>query len=87
MSDKNVTDPVLTSMSQVSLWGGDAVFSNLDLKTDVLERELNLPLRFINGHIHEMRIHVPWHKITSEPIVVTIDTMGELMLVTGRIGV
>ncbi|XP_043198832.1 vacuolar protein sorting-associated protein 13B-like [Amphibalanus amphitrite] len=65
--------------TQVSLWGGDAVFSNLDLKTDVLERELNLPLRFINGHIHEMRIHVPWHKLTSEPIVVTIDTMECVM--------
>ncbi|XP_037091170.1 vacuolar protein sorting-associated protein 13B-like [Pollicipes pollicipes] len=65
--------------TQVSLWGGDAVFSNLDLRTDVLEHELNLPLQFVNGHIHEMRIHVPWHKITSEPIVVTIDTMECVM--------
>ena len=36
---------------QVSLWGGDAVFSNLDLRLDVLEQELALPFSFVNGHI------------------------------------
>ncbi|KAB7506105.1 hypothetical protein Anas_10212 [Armadillidium nasatum] len=41
--------------SKVSLWGGDAVFNNLDLKLDVLEEELKLPFSFLNGHIHELQ--------------------------------
>ncbi|CAM1300415.1 Uncharacterised protein g2705 [Pycnogonum litorale] len=62
--------------SQLSLWGGDAVFSNLDLRLDVLEDEvLQLPLTFVSGHIHELRIHVPWTKLISESIVITINTI------------
>ncbi|XP_043268199.1 vacuolar protein sorting-associated protein 13B isoform X2 [Venturia canescens] len=61
--------------SQVSLWGGDASFQNLDLRLEVLEEQLNLPFTFVSGHIHELIIHVPWVKITSEPIVVTINTI------------
>ena len=62
---------------QVSLWGGDAVFNNLDLRLEVLEEELALPFSFVNGHIHELRIHVPWTKLTSEPIIITINTIGK----------
>ncbi|XP_015175870.1 PREDICTED: vacuolar protein sorting-associated protein 13B isoform X1 [Polistes dominula] len=61
--------------SQVSLWGGDASFQNLDLRLEVLEEQLNLPFKFVSGHIHELLIHVPWVKINSEPIVVTINTI------------
>lgn len=58
------------------MWGGDASFQNLDLRLEVLEEQLNLPFTFVSGHIHELLIHVPWVKITSEPIVVTINTIG-----------
>ena len=61
---------------QVSLWGGDAMFSNLDLRLDVLERELGLPFSFVSGHIHELHIHVPWTRLHAEPIVITINTIG-----------
>nr|XP_015924478.2 vacuolar protein sorting-associated protein 13B isoform X2 [Parasteatoda tepidariorum] len=61
--------------SQFSLWGGDAVFCNLDLRLDVLEQELQLPFYFVNGHIHELRIHIPWTKLGSEPVVITINTI------------
>ena len=61
---------------QVSLWGGDAVFHNLDLRLDVLEAELHSPFTFSSGHIHELRIHVPWTKLASESIVITINTIG-----------
>uniref|UniRef100_A0A3Q3JG19 Vacuolar protein sorting 13 homolog B n=1 Tax=Monopterus albus TaxID=43700 RepID=A0A3Q3JG19_MONAL len=60
---------------QLSLWGGDVVLSKLDLKLDVLEQELKLPFTFMSGHIHELRIHVPWTKLGSEPVVITINTM------------
>ncbi|XP_054721396.1 LOW QUALITY PROTEIN: intermembrane lipid transfer protein VPS13B-like [Uloborus diversus] len=61
--------------SQFSLWGGDAVFCNLDLRLDVLEQELQLPFTFVNGHIHELRIHIPWTKLGSEPVIITINTI------------
>lgn len=60
----------------MSLWGGDVSFNNLDLRLEVLEQELQLPFTFVSGHIHELLIHVPWTKITSEPIVITINTIG-----------
>ena len=64
------------SLEQVSLWGGDAVFCNLDLRLDVLEQELGLPFSFVSGHIHELQIHVPWTRLNAEPIVITINTIG-----------
>ncbi|KAF7246276.1 Vacuolar protein sorting-associated protein 13B [Varanus komodoensis] len=39
------------------------------------EEELKLPFTFLSGHIHELRIHVPWTKLGSEPVVITINTM------------
>lgn len=61
---------------KMSLWGGEVSFQNLDLRLDVLEEELNLPFcTFLSGHIHELTIHVPWTKIASEPICVTINTI------------
>lgn len=45
------------------------------MRLDVLEQELRLPFNFVNGHIHELRIHVPWTKLTSEPVIITINTI------------
>ena len=61
----------------MSLWGGEVAFQNLDLRLDVLEEELQLPFSFLSGHIHELIIHVPWTKIASEPITITINTIGK----------
>ena len=60
---------------QLSLWGGDAVLNKLDLRLDVLEGALQLPIIFKSGHIHELRLHVPWTKLGSEPVVITINTI------------
>ncbi len=60
---------------QLSLWGGDAVLSKLDLRLDAIERTLNLPITFKSGLIHELRLHVPWTKLGSEPVVITINTI------------
>ena len=57
------------------MWGGDVSFSNLDLRLDVLESELRLPFTFVSGHIHELQIHVPWTRLNTEPIVITINTI------------
>ena len=60
---------------QLSLWGGDAVLNKLDLRLDAIEEMLNLPITFKSGHIYELRIHVPWTKLGSEPVVITINTI------------
>ncbi|XP_075922652.1 intermembrane lipid transfer protein VPS13B isoform X4 [Petromyzon marinus] len=60
---------------QLSLWGGDVVLNKLELRLEVLEQELKLPFTFLSGHIHELRIHVPWTKLGSEPVVIAINTI------------
>ncbi|CAH1773157.1 unnamed protein product [Owenia fusiformis] len=60
---------------QLSLWGGDAVLNQLDLRLDAIEHAINLPITIKSGHIHELRIHVPWTKLGSEPVVITINTI------------
>ncbi|GAB0097730.1 vacuolar protein sorting-associated protein 13B [Sergentomyia squamirostris] len=61
--------------AQLSLWNGEWAFQNLDLKLEVLEEELNMPFSFLSGHIHELVIRVPWTKLGSEPINITINTI------------
>ncbi|XP_076457215.1 intermembrane lipid transfer protein VPS13B-like isoform X2 [Babylonia areolata] len=60
---------------QLSLWGGDAVLYNLDLRLDMVQKMMHLPIVFKSGHIHELRLHVPWTKLGSEPMVITINTV------------
>ncbi|CAH0555543.1 unnamed protein product [Brassicogethes aeneus] len=69
--------------SQVSLWGGDASFHNLELRLDVLEQELQLPFSFVSGHIRELLIHVPWTKLNSQPITITINTIECILKLRG----
>lgn len=60
---------------QLSLWGGDAVFNNLELQFDFLEHLIPFPIRFKSGQVHELRIHVPWTKLGSESVVITLNTV------------
>ena len=69
---------------QLSLWGGDAVLNNLDLRLDELEKVLQLPVVFQSGHIHELRLHVPWSRLGSEPVVITINTVECILKVRDK---
>lgn len=53
------------------------MFQNLELKLEVLEEELQLPINFLSGHVSDLKIQIPWTKIASEPIIITINTIGE----------
>ena len=55
--------------------GGDASLTNLDLRLDVIEHLFPIPMSIKNGHIHELRIHVPWTNFGSESVVITINTI------------
>ncbi|KAJ1522739.1 hypothetical protein ONE63_001898 [Megalurothrips usitatus] len=70
--------------SQLSLWGGEVSLHNLDLRLEVLEEELQLPFTFVSGHIHELIIHVPWTKLYSEPICITINTIECILKLRGE---
>ncbi|XP_064076371.1 intermembrane lipid transfer protein VPS13B [Vanessa tameamea] len=72
--DKYVRD-FKPANAQVSLWAGGVTLHNLVLKADVLQKEVALPFTLLSGRIHQLLIQVPWTKIMSEPIVVTIDTI------------
>lgn len=41
----------------------------------VFQQELHLPITFLSGKIHKLQIHVPWTKLVSEPVEVTINTI------------
>lgn len=60
---------------QLSLWGGDVVLNKVDLRLDVIEEAISLPISFKSGFIHELRIHVPWTRIYSEAVVITVNTI------------
>ena len=60
---------------KVSFWGGDAVLRNLELRLDVLKKELHVPLEFTSGFVRELVIHLPWSSIASTSVEVTIKDL------------
>ena len=60
---------------QLSFWGGDAVLRNLELRVDVLEKELHVPVEIVSGRIRELTLHIPWNAIVSSPVRVTIKDL------------
>ena len=64
---------------QLSLWKGEAVLNNLDLRLDAIEHDLGLPFTFVSGNIQELRIKVPWTRLTTEPVVIAVNTMECVM--------
>ena len=60
---------------KLSFWGGDAVLHNLELRLDVLERELRVPVEFKSGCIRELTLHIPWNAIGSSSVRVDIKDL------------
>ena len=69
---------------QLSLWGGDVTLSKLELRLDALQRALPQPLSLRSGHIHELRLHVPWTRLGYEPVIVTINTIECVLTLDGH---
>ncbi|CAH8543880.1 unnamed protein product [Heterobilharzia americana] len=59
----------------MSIWDGDLTLTQLDLRLDFLEDIIPFPVNFRSGHVHELRIHVPWTKLNSECIVISLHTV------------
>ncbi|KDO25308.1 hypothetical protein SPRG_09138 [Saprolegnia parasitica CBS 223.65] len=62
-------------------FGNDLVLNDLEIKRHVLQSALDLPptFDFSRGFIRELRIHIPWTQILSQPIEVKLYTV-ELIL-------
>lgn len=65
----------------LGLFGGDLVLNDLEIKRHVLRESLDIPssFDFSRGFIRELRIHIPWTQLLSQPIEVKLYTI-ELIL-------
>ncbi|KAF5400425.1 hypothetical protein PHET_05777 [Paragonimus heterotremus] len=59
----------------MSFWGGDVILNQLELRCESLEHLFPFPVGFRSGRVHELRIHVPWTKLNSENIVISLHTV------------
>jgi len=57
---------------RVAVWRGEIDLDGLEVKKALFEG-LRLPLEVVCGHIHKFKVSVPWSKLASEPVKVTID--------------
>jgi len=57
--------------------GGDIILRDLELRLDVLQESLNIPLafEFSRGFIKELRIQIFWTQLFSRPIHVKVSTI------------
>jgi hypothetical protein len=62
-----------------SLWGGDLVIQNFELRTEELARIIGVAsddkLRLARGFVRELRIHVPWNAIRSQSLRIEVDAV------------
>nr|CCA14311.1 conserved hypothetical protein [Albugo laibachii Nc14] len=67
----------------LGLFGGDLVLNDLEIKRHVLLESLEISpsFDFSRGFIRELRIHIPWTQLLSQPIEVKLYTI-EIILTT-----
>lgn len=66
---KNVTTETAT------LWGGELVFKNVELRLDVLQEELGLPLVFSRGFIQELKVFLPLRNLLRDQVRITLSNI------------
>eukprot|EP00960_Hanusia_phi_P034443 751078-Hanusia_phi.AAC.1 len=66
---KNVTT------EQAAIWQGEVVFKNVELRLDVLQEELGLPVVFTRGFIQELRVYLPLASLLRDNIKFTLSNV------------
>jgi vacuolar protein sorting-associated protein 13B len=71
-------------LDSLGLLGGDLVLENLELRKDVVQELLGIPMAFDldRGFIKELRIHIPWTRLTSKPIEIKFHTVEIVVVPT-----
>lgn len=65
---------------QVAVWSGEIHLENLSLKKDALDAFQDLPLEIKVGRIKSLRISIPWTRLGSEPVKISIDGVYALVV-------
>uniref|UniRef100_A0A7S4JEF6 Chorein N-terminal domain-containing protein n=1 Tax=Guillardia theta TaxID=55529 RepID=A0A7S4JEF6_GUITH len=66
---KNVTT------EQAAIWQGEVIFKNVELRLDVLQEELGLPVVFTRGFIQELRVYLPLASLLRDNIKFTLSNV------------
>ncbi|KAJ5072402.1 hypothetical protein M0811_01416 [Anaeramoeba ignava] len=66
---KNLKDPDL----KLSLWDGDLHLKNLEVNEETIQSELQMPFQIKEGIIESFQLHIPWKRITSQPIFAKLE--------------
>eukprot|EP01083_Nonionella_stella_P089908 251096_1 len=62
---------------QISLYGGDVILNDLDLRLGVLNKQIGIdaPFALTRGFIKELKIHLPWSSITATPVRIELSSV------------
>eukprot|EP01137_Pigoraptor_chileana_P012954 Opistho-2@65866 len=58
----------------IAVWNGDVELENLSLKKNAL-KALDLPINVLHGYLGKLTLKIPWKKLKSEPVLVSIDNL------------
>ena len=70
------------SALRLSIFGGDVVLQNLELKLEVLRQEFaaGLPIHFRRGFVRELRIRIPWLQVCRSPLAAPHSRSSPVLL-------
>eukprot|EP00960_Hanusia_phi_P055365 762949-Hanusia_phi.AAC.11 len=58
-----------------TVWGGQLVFKNVELKLDVLQEEIGLPVVFRRGFVQELKVFLPLANLLREHIRISFSNV------------
>ncbi|KAM9858498.1 intermembrane lipid transfer protein VPS13A [Aulostomus maculatus] len=73
-----------SSQLKLGIWGGDAVFTNLEIKENALS-QLDIPFKVRAGHIGRLELKIPWKYLYVKPVEATLDGVYLLIVPTASI--
>ncbi|CAD8214972.1 unnamed protein product [Paramecium octaurelia] len=59
---------------KLGVWSGNMIIENVNLKPDIIEM-LELPIKLGRSSVGKLTIKIPWKKITSAPVEITIENV------------
>ena len=63
------------STEHATVWGGQLVFKNVELRLDVLQEEVGLPMVFRRGFVQELKVLLPLANLLREHISITLNNV------------
>lgn len=63
----------------MALSSGSYTFENLELNTEVMNQEFELPISIISGELYNLKFEIPWYKLFTTATV-KIEMIGKLII-------